>query len=252
MLEFSSLFDAHFHFFQCFSWENPQSFIKETGIRGACTCVHSRKEWEAQENLLLQKEFKDLNLIKAFGIHPQNPDMKEEEFLRKLLRDGEISAIGETGFDFFTEEFKGKKEEQVKAWNLQVELAAEYGLPLVVHVRKALDMIFASQKSLQNIKSILFHSFPGSILEANSILKKIPESYFSFGKQLLNGNKKAVSCVRELPLDRILLETDAPYQTLKGETYTSHKEIARVYEASFAIRPDLSCEQLEQNFNKLF
>lgn len=218
----------------------------------ACTCVHSRKEWEAQEEALCRPEFSGLKLIKAFGIHPQNPDMKEAVFLEELLKNRLIDAVGETGFDFFTEEFRSQREVQKEAWNLQVSLAAEYQVPLVIHVRKALDMIFADLKSLQKIRAILFHSFPGSILEARSVLEKLPQSYFSFGKQLLNGNKKAISCVKELPLEHLLLETDAPFQTLKGEDHTAHTEIRRVYEAAKALRPELDDQIFQRNFTSLF
>ena len=52
----------------------------------------------------------------------------------------------------------------------------------------------------------------------------------------MNGAKKAISCVRSLPLERLLFETDAPYQTLKGERATSPSEIALVYQTAFELR----------------
>ena len=67
----------------------------------------------------------------------------------------------------------------------------------------------------------------------------------------MNGNKKSIACVRELPADRILLETDAPFQTLKGEEFTSVLDIKKVYEEASALRgtamPAL-CVQIEKNF----
>ena len=78
---------------------------------------------------------------------------------------------------------------------------------------------------------VLFHSFMGPPVEALSLLNRGINGYFSFGKQLLNCNKKAIACVRELPSNRILAETDAPFQTLKGEKYTAPSEIVRVYQA---------------------
>lgn len=68
----------------------------------------------------------------------------------------------------------------------------------------------------------------GPPVEAQSLLDRGINGYFSFGKQLLNGNKKASACVCELPSERVLAETDAPFQFLKGEQYTDLKDIIKV------------------------
>ena len=70
----------------------------------------------------------------------------------------------------------------------------------------------------------------GPAAEAASLLNHNINAYFSFGKQLLNGNKKAIACLRELPSERLLAETDAPFQFLKGEKYTAPEDIKRIYE----------------------
>ena len=68
----------------------------------------------------------------------------------------------------------------------------------------------------------------GPPVEAQSLLNREINGYFSFGKQLLNGNKKAIACVRELPPERVLSETDAPFQFLKGESYTTLSDIKQI------------------------
>ena len=68
---------------------------------------------------------------------------------------------------------------------------------------------------------------------------------------MLNGNKKSIGCVKELPLERILLETDAPYQTLKGEEKTSPLQIKQVYEKTCEIR-SMNMEELENCVLKNF
>ena len=179
----------------------------------------------------------------------------ELSFLETLLSEKKIDAVGECGFDFFTQEFKSTKENQEIAWSRQIELAASYGTPLVVHLRKAVEKIFRDSKILKKIPSVVFHSFPGAVAEAKSILSHGVNAYFSFGKPLLNGKKSAIDCVKNLPLERLVLETDAPYQTLKGEESTVPSDIFRVYEAASKIRGDsvdVLSESIFENFRRIY
>ena len=80
----------------------------------------------------------------------------------------------------------------------------------------------------------------GPSVEAKSLLDRGINAYLSFGKQLLNGNKKAIACVRELPDERILPETDAPFQYLKGENFTKPSEVSRVIEAMIQIKSEIN------------
>jgi TatD DNase family protein len=76
---------------------------------------------------------------------------------------------------------------------------------------------------------VVFHSFSGSPEEALSFRKRGVRAFFSFGKPLLNGNKRAIRCVEELPSEYLLAETDAPWQALRGEAATVPGDIKRVY-----------------------
>ena len=109
-----------------------------------------------------------------------------------------------------------------------MELALKYNKPLVVHCRKANHKLFEYSKQLKKLPEVLFHSFMGPPAEAESLLRHGINGYFSFGKQVLNGNKKVIACVRELPHERVLAETDAPFQTLKGEENTLLSDIKTI------------------------
>jgi TatD DNase family protein len=215
--------DAHFHLLDFPSV--PEKWM-------GCTCAHSIKEWETQKEF-----FKDKTCgVLSFGLHPQSAeyiDIKENaDYLEHLLKDpaSGIKAIGEAGFDYFTEEFKNTAELQEEIFNIQLDLALKYNIPIVIHCRKANHKLFEYSKQLKKLPEILFHSFMGPPVEAKTLLERGINGYFSFGKQLFNGNKKVIACVKELPPERILSETDAPFQYLKGEKYTDLKEIKRVYE----------------------
>ena len=194
-------------------------------------------------------------IISAFGIHPQNPDLNRLPFLERLLKEGRIGAIGEAGFDLFTPEFSARIAEQEEAWKAQLALAQDYGLPLVIHSRKATDRFFRDIRELKKLKAVIFHSYAGTKNEAESFLKRGVNAYFSFGKPLINGKKSALECAAALEAGRILLETDAPYQTLKGESETFPEEIERVYKKAAEIRGCALEElalQIEKNFCRAF
>lgn len=199
-----------------------------------CSCAHSKEEFPLQAQRAAESSGR---IFCAFGLHPQNPDIAANApFLEELLSAHRICAVGECGFDFYNEEFKSAREKQKEAFEVCVDLALRYGVPLIIHNRKALDMIFAYQSKLRKAKAVVFHSFAFTLREADAILKHGIAAYFSFGKVLLAGGVKAASCVRELPLDHILLETDAPFQTLRGESRTEPADIVAVYKKVCSIR----------------
>lgn len=278
--------DAHFHLLPSEEALQGLPFL----LGRAVTAAHSPQEFLAQE-----ERVKKLNasvssapgndkssarlspcaqpssprVLQSFGLHPQAPFSDERdfalrlEFLEGLLRERRVQAVGECGLDFFTPEFSAKRAAQEKAFAAQLEAAARHKVPVVVHARKAMQEIFAAAAALKKVPAVVFHSFAGSPADARSLLSKGINAYFSFGKPIVNGAKKAINCVRALPIERLLFETDAPYQTLKGEKATSPAEIADVYQAAFELRTagipyearpsfiDFSSE-VEKNFRAVF
>ncbi|MCR5289496.1 MAG: TatD family hydrolase [Treponema sp.] len=255
--------DAHFHIVP--SQAACPSFIDDLHHEFAaesycaCTCAHDTQEFEQQKKLARAMQNMSLSIKQSFGIHPQMPLLDNVTFLDMLLQQNCIDAIGEMGFDLYTSEFKMHLEEQKKAWHIQLELALHYRKPIIVHCRKGLDYLFADKKQLKKVPAVLFHSFPAGPREALSLLQQGINGYFSFGKQILNGNKKAIACVTALPEQRLLLETDAPYQTLKNESATHPTEIATMYNMAYVLRSLATDEMrhafrqtLQNNFTLLF
>ena len=238
MLAFSVLTDAHFHLARCAEKSLEDSFrgLESISYYGV-SCAHDRNEFLKQETLSAKlNENENTQVMCAFGMHPQLPLVENASFMETLLKERRIGAIGEAGFDLFTKEFKADIAWQEEAWRISCELAALYGVPLVVHCRKALDKMFRDSKALSKIPAVVFHSFTGSVQDASSLLKRGMNAYFSFGNPLIFGDKSAICCVQKLDVERLLMETDAPYQTMRGETETKMSAIARVYERAFSLR----------------
>ncbi len=244
--------DSHIHLPLC-NESYPDPSLSEDQFY-SCVCALTTFEYCSAFNLYKTSPL-NVHIMLSFGIHPQNPVIEHYEFLKGLLRNKDIQAVGECGYDFFTPEYKALEKDQIECFNAQVELCIKFEVPLIVHVRKAMDYIFRDSKKLSRIPSVIFHSYPGSIMDYKSLCKKGVNCYFSFGKSIISGKKSALQCCHDLPLDRILLETDGPYQTLKGENETKPLDIKNVYSEFCKIR-NISGEKLSplifNNYKTIF
>lgn len=225
MLEFSSFFDAHFHLFSPKFGEN-QVNLPQNG-RVCCSgisCAVSKQDFMNQEKYLADHSL-EKTLKLSFGIHPWYLNLEDADFLEELLKSGRIAAAGEAGFDLYTQELKERAEQQEKAWDIQLSLAEQYGFPLVIHCRKALPRILADSGRLRRIPAVLFHGFSGSREQMEETLRKIPGAFFGFGSLVLKESGRAVECLRDVPGENFLLETDEAGSDLLGEIYRRAGEI---------------------------
>lgn len=203
MLAFSLIFDSHFHL------NEENSCFVPSGYNGIISCS-SREEWNAAEKF---------SLPKTFGIHPWEPDIKKLDFLEQLLEEDKITGTGECGFDFYTDESKKTEAAQKECWNAQLSLALEYKKPLVIHSRKSYSRILEDSALLSKLPAVCFHGYSGSREQAQEILRKIPEAFFSFGTVLLRNPRKAFEAFRSIPYTHILLETDASGTSFLADVY---------------------------------
>lgn len=222
----------------------PERFRE--GPYRACSAAHSGPEMDA--NLALRD--RGLDLVLSFGIHPQWTVWTWADRLADLARGGEIAAIGETGFDFF-----GDRPERIRnpenlaaqraAFEYQLGLAERYDLPLVVHLRRALDLAFEYAPRLKRIPAALFHSWSGPVREAEALIARGVPAYFSFGAPILNGNRRARESCALLPADRVLLETDAPWQPPRGADFCTIEHLALIRDEAARLR-DTAPEAVEE------
>lgn len=150
------------------------------------------------------------------GLHPTSVNKsfeRELDIVKSNLEEdpARFIAIGEVGIDLYWD--RTFIEQQLKAFDNQIKLALDYDLPLVIHTRDAFREVYDSLLPYKNTSlSGVFHSFTGTLEEALSLLEF---DNFMIG---INGvvtfkNSTLSDVLRHVPLERILLETDAPYLT---------------------------------------
>lgn len=147
----------------------------------------------------------------AVGSHPDAADEVDEDVLeeyRALCKlNLKIKAIGEIGLDYHYEDIP--RQIQLRAFRAQMALARELGLPVIVHEREAHGDGMAVVEEFPEVTGV-FHCYSGSVEMARELVKR--GWYIGFtGVLTFKNARKAVEVAADLPLDRILLETDCPY-----------------------------------------
>ena len=149
----------------------------------------------------------------AIGFHPhdaRNYDDRMEQQLREMANNFKVVAIGEVGLDFYRD--RSPRDVQRTVFVRQMHLARELGLPLIIHIRdayeEALDMLIAEKAYESNV---VLHCFSGTPRDAGRAIDY--GMFLSFGGVLTFSNSRLPELVREVPLDQIILETDAPFLT---------------------------------------
>ena len=187
----------------------------------------------------------DKRIIAAVGVHPQS----DFEDINDLAKDAR--AIGECGLDYS----RGVDKEQIIFFKKQIELAQKYKLPLIIHARKAVDEVIEILKDYKNLRGV-FHCYAGG----NKRIKKVMElgNNWYFG---IDGNLTyevgLAEVVRNIPKDRLILETDCPYLApipFRGRenkpAYIKHvyQKTAEIWEMSFEAAEKI----IDGNAYKLF
>ena len=149
----------------------------------------------------------------AVGSHPDAADEVNEAVLeeyRQLCRDNpKIKAIGEIGLDYHYEDIP--REIQQKAFRMQMALARELNLPVIVHEREAHEDGMKIVEEFPEVTGV-FHCYSGSAEMAKWLIKR--GWYIGFtGVLTFKNARKAVEVASSIPLDRIVLETDCPYMS---------------------------------------
>ncbi len=149
----------------------------------------------------------------AVGIHPHDTkdiDARTYEELKELARDEAVVAYGEIGLDFFRN--LSPPETQIRCFAEQLSLATELGLPVIIHDRNAHDQTIAMLKAWKAPTGGVIHCFSGDVAMAMTCVEM--GFYISLAGPVTYGKSEVLAEVaKQVPLERLLVETDAPYLT---------------------------------------
>ena len=192
----------------------------------------------------------------AVGVHPHDTEnMTENDIseLRELSKHKKVLAIGEIGLDYhYDADFKDKQHIWFKR---QLQLAAEVKLPVIIHSREASQDTFDIIKA-SDVRSGVIHAYSGGVEMARDYIDM--GFYIGVGGVVTFKNaKKLVEVVKNIPIEKILLETDSPYlspEPLRGTRNNSQnlKYVAAKISELKQIPADFVIETTRKNAEQLF
>jgi TatD DNase family protein len=217
------IFDTHCHaYWNSLANRHPE-LRANMHAEGVLRSVQIGTGWEtSQAALSLSREWSADTWCTA-GIHPTGCQDLPQDTARKLMElfaglvkanPDKVVGIGETGLDYYhltRGKESNQKQTQLVFFRAQAELAQELDLPLIIHTRDAAEDTVALIKAL-GIKRAVIHCFSENLAFAQELLEWSGEIYFSFSGILTYRKSQGVQdAASALKLDRILVETDAPF-----------------------------------------
>ena len=204
------LFDTHAHLDDRAFDEDRTELLANLPQQGLALVMNPGCSLESSRNVVKIAADHDY-IYAAVGSHPDVADEVTEAVIdeyRTLCKlNSKVKAIGEIGLDYHYEDIP--REIQLKAFRMQMELARELNLPVIVHERDAHEDGMAIVREFPDVTGV-FHCYSGSAEMARQLVEK--GWYIGFtGVLTFKNARKAVEVAASIPLDRIVLETDCPY-----------------------------------------
>ncbi|MDH4210010.1 MAG: TatD family hydrolase [candidate division WOR-3 bacterium] len=204
--------DTHCHLIDPQFMKDLDAVLKRAREAGVSKIVNAGYDTETSGQAVLMARHYPW-LLPAVGIHPNeaaDQSIKEMGRIRDLLVNDDVVAIGETGLDYYRD--FSPREAQKELFRLHIALAKERHLPILIHTRNSVEDAIAILK-LEDYHHGVFHCYSGSYEQAKRIIDI--GFYVSFAG-VLTFSRRAREVIKQLPIDRLLLETDAPFLSPAG------------------------------------
>ena len=212
--------DTHSHLYdEAFTGEEDAAVARAVGA-GVTAIILPDIDSGTREEMFALAGRHEGTLFPCIGLHPTSIDSDWEREMsdmetfmdRKVRKEGiRIHAIGEIGMDcYWSREFIKQQQEALR---IQLEMAARLDLPVIIHSRESTELILRVLKENRHLGTRgVFHAYSGSS-ETFRELDRLGDWYIGIGGVLTYRKASIGETVKDIPLDRILLETDAPYLT---------------------------------------
>ncbi len=205
--DYKNIFDAHAHYDDRWFNEDRFELLDSLKSRGVCGIVNNAVDLKTAKICIDYAEKYDF-IYAAAGFHPENLKGIPDDYLDRiaeLSKHPKVVAIGETGLDYH---WDIPKDLQNKVFEEQIQLSLELKMPIIVHDREAHADTFALLRKYK--PKALVHCFSGSV-ELMREAVKLGMCISLGGVVTFKNARHSVDVAREIPIDRLLLETDAPY-----------------------------------------
>lgn len=205
------LIDTHTHLFLPDFKEDLSRVVSDAVDRGVVKMLLPNVDGSTMDSMLSLADEFPANCLPMIGLHPTSVNEFFEQKLnlvKEKLVTRKFWGIGETGIDLYWDDTN--LNQQVEAFKLQISLAKEFHLPLVIHARRSFHEIFKvlDQENDDSLHGV-FHAFTGNAIQAGKIIDygfKI-----GIGGIVTFKNAGLDRIVKDIALEHIVLETDAPY-----------------------------------------
>lgn len=249
------MIDSHAHLTSSELFSDIKSVMQRAKLAGVETIVNiCTDRFSLEEGLKLQKENSG-SIYNTAATHPHDVGSEKEPFFPIVeASTDKLVAIGETGLDYYYE--NAPKKLQQNSLSRYFELAVRSKLPVIFHCRDAFADLFAMANKEYNKELAVLHCFTGTMEEAKEVLNRGWMISFSGIITFKNaGDLRDV--VKFAPLDRIFIETDAPFlapQSRRGKPNEpafikeTAERIAQIKEISFQEVIEATTENITQFF----
>lgn len=200
--------DTHCHLFKDY-YEDMDNIICKIKNRGIIALINNGCDSKTNQEVLSLLDKYDF-MYGAIGIHPDYADNYNEDDLKYIMDNigvEKIVAIGEIGLDYHYDNFS--KEKQITLFKAQLKIAEKNNLPVIIHMRESTNDVLNILKEYR-VKGVI-HCFTGSVETANILIKM--GFFLGINGVVTFKNCNLINTIKEIGIDHIVLETDAPYLT---------------------------------------
>lgn len=206
--------DTHAHIYAEEFDEDIDAVIERARVSGVTSIILPNVDADSLPRMLRLTESYPGFCYPAIGIHPTSvlsDYQKQLDLVSNEIKKGIYLAVGEIGIDLYWD--KSLLSEQIVAFQYQLQLAVDYQLPVIIHVRDSFRETITAMEPFRNsgLKGV-FHSFTGNAEEANEMLG-FENFYLGINGIVTFKNSGLADTLQKVSPDKILLETDAPYLT---------------------------------------
>lgn len=250
------MIDSHCHLDSKVYRGQLEELLAEAQAAGVHTVVNIGVDLPSSELSIALAEQHDM-LYATVGVHPHDAKTLDDRALarlKELATHRKVVAIGEIGLDYYRD--MSPRPVQREVFRRQLELAVELKMPIVIHTREAFeDTLEIVRDFAPMLPGGVFHCFPGSTEEAEQVIEM--GFIISVGGIITYKNAGMARVAAEIPLEKIIIETDAPYLTpMPHRGTTNRPALVKLVAAKLAELRGTSVAEIEKvtdrNSRKLY